>query len=134
MREAIRLDKTRSLTYSARAARTGGPHLPKVLFGSERKDSFGWDISQPNVPALVIAGRELISSKVGYVQAIWVEVELFSQALPCHGNGALFEVVAKGPVMQRQGQGGKKYIYALLMRGGGAAERTYQFPNISKKV
>jgi hypothetical protein len=86
--------------YRARATGSRGSHFPKVILGIKGQDSFRWQVQQPNLAGLVVARRDLVSTKVGGIQASRIEFELARQTLPSHVNGTFFEIVSKRPVAQ----------------------------------
>mmetsp|Transcript_7113 Transcript_7113/g.14857 ORF Transcript_7113/g.14857 Transcript_7113/m.14857 type:complete len:207 (+) Transcript_7113:2295-2915(+) len=102
----IRIDKLGSIPISnpivvdlgTRSTRSGGPHLPEVVFGAEGKNTFGWEVLEPDFLGFVVDRSGFVSTKVSGVETIGVKFELFGETTPGEFDGILFEVVSEGPV------------------------------------
>jgi len=103
-------------THRTRPTRSRRSHFPKVVLGVKGEHAFGGQIAQPQLARLVVAGRDLVPTKVGGVEPFRIEFELLREAFPGHVNGSLFKVVSKGPVSEHFEKGVVVHVLAHVVQ------------------
>jgi hypothetical protein len=71
-------------------------HQTAILSGEE---------AQPYLPRLVVARGALVPPEVRGIQPGLVELEFLREALPCHGNRLLLEVIPEAPIPEHLKEG-----------------------------
>mmetsp|Transcript_16885 Transcript_16885/g.34892 ORF Transcript_16885/g.34892 Transcript_16885/m.34892 type:complete len:230 (+) Transcript_16885:2611-3300(+) len=88
------------MDFRTRSTRSRGSHFPKVILGIKGQHTRFRQVLQPQLSCFFVRRSLFISGKVGGIQSFLIEFEFFRQTFPRHFNGALLEVIAKGPIAQ----------------------------------
>ena len=83
-------------------ARTCIAHLPEVVMLVTIDDVVGRHMLEPILCSLIISLEAFLqtSLKDSDIEVLGIELEHIHQVFPCHIDGSLLEVIAKGPVAQ----------------------------------